>query len=69
MDQEKMPWTQVCDEFPKPMMPARVGQLYLSAYIPMYVLLDPEGRIVLYNPTEAQLDAKLAEIFGARPLP
>jgi thiol-disulfide isomerase/thioredoxin len=63
MDQEQMPWPQVCDEFPKPMMPARVGQLYLSAYIPMYVLLDPEGRIVLYNPTEEQMDAKLAEIF------
>lgn len=63
MDEEKMPWEQVCDEFPRKNMPARVADLYLSAYIPMYVLLDKEGRIVLYNPTEAQMDARLAEIF------
>lgn len=63
LDAEKMPWEQVCDEFPKKNMPARVADLYLSAYIPMYVLLDKDGRIILYNPSEAQMDAKLAEIF------
>ena len=66
MDKEKMPWTQVADEFPYPMRPARVGELYMSQYIPFYVLLDPQGKIVLYNPTEAEMDKKLAEIFDRR---
>ena len=64
MDQEKMPWTQVADEFPYKNRPARVGELYMSHYIPFYVLLDKDGKIILYNPTEKEMDTKLAELFG-----
>lgn len=64
MDQEKMPWTQVCDEFPVKNMPARVGSLYMTTYIPFYVLLDKEGKILVYSGKEADIDNKLKEIFG-----
>lgn len=64
MDQEKMPWTQVDDEFPVKNMPARVGTLYMTAYIPFYLLLDKEGRILLYTDKEAEIDAKLKELLG-----
>lgn len=65
MDQEKMPWTQVCDEFPVKNMPARVGSLYMTTYIPFYVLLDKEGKILVYSGKEADIDNKLKEIFGS----
>ena len=63
MDQEKMPWMQVCDEFPLKNMPARVGSLYMTTYIPFYVLLDKEGRVILYTSDEKQIDEKLESIF------
>ncbi|GAO43017.1 TlpA disulfide reductase family protein [Flavihumibacter petaseus] len=65
MDQEKMPWTQVCDEFPVKNMPARVGSLYLTHFIPFYVLLDKEGKILVSSGDEKKIDEKLAEIFGS----
>lgn len=65
MDMEKMPWTQVCDEFPVKNMPAKVGSLYMTHYIPFYVLLDKEGKILVYSGKEADIDNKLKEIFGS----
>jgi len=65
MDQEKMPWTQVCDEFPVKNMPARVGSLYMTTYIPFYVLLDKDGKILVYSGKEEDIDNKLKEIFGS----
>jgi thiol-disulfide isomerase/thioredoxin len=64
MDIEKMPWTQVCDEFPVKRMPARIGSLYMTTYIPFYVLLDKEGKILVYTGDEAKIDEKLTELFG-----
>jgi thiol-disulfide isomerase/thioredoxin len=65
MDQEKMPWTQVCDEFPVKNMPARVGSLYMVHYIPFYLLLDKEGKILVYSSDESKIDEKLKELFGS----
>lgn len=65
MDMEKMPWMQVCDEFPVKNMPAKVGSLYMTHYIPFYVLLDKEGKILVYSGKEADIDNKLKEIFGS----
>ncbi len=59
MDVEKMPWTQVCDEFPVKNEPARVGSLYMTTFIPFYVLLDKEGKILVYSGNEADIDAAL----------
>ncbi|MEO9022862.1 MAG: TlpA disulfide reductase family protein [Ginsengibacter sp.] len=65
MDVEKMPWTQVCDEFPIKDMPARVGSLYMTTYIPFYVLLDKDGKVLVYSGDENKIDEKLKEIFGS----
>ncbi|MBS1919479.1 MAG: AhpC/TSA family protein [Bacteroidetes bacterium] len=64
MDEEKMPWTQVCDEFPVKNMPAKVGSLYMTTYIPFYVLLDKEGKILVYSADENKIGEKLKEVFG-----
>lgn len=65
MDVEQMPWLQVIDEFPKKMMPARVGSLYQVHYIPFYVLLDKEGKILVYSDDEKKIDEKLAALLGS----
>jgi len=65
MDQEKMPWLQVCDEFPVKNMPAKVGSLYMTTYIPFYVLLDKDGKILAYSGDENKIDDKLKELFGS----
>ena len=64
MDEEKMPWAQVDDEFPVKNMPAKVGSLYMTTFIPFYVLLDKEGKILVYSGDEAKIDAKLKQIYG-----
>ena len=64
MDKEQMPWLQVCDEFPIQYMPAKVGTLYMTTYIPFYILLDKEGKIILYTSSEKEIDAKLVQLFG-----
>lgn len=64
MDQEKMPWLQVCDEFPIKDFPAKVGTLYMTTYIPFYVLLDKDGKILVYTGDEAEIDKKLATLFN-----
>ncbi len=65
MDQEKMPWQQVCDEFPVKNKPARIGTMYMTRYIPFYVLLDKDGKILVYSGSEDDIDNKLKEIFGS----
>ncbi|MBV4359246.1 TlpA disulfide reductase family protein [Pinibacter aurantiacus] len=64
MDVEKMPWTQVCDEFPEKNMPARVGSLYMTTFIPFYVLLDKDGKILVYSGDEKAITDKLQEVMG-----
>jgi len=64
MDVEKMPWTQVCDEFPEKNMPARVGSLYMTTFIPFYVLLDKDGKILVYSGDEKAITDKLQEVLG-----
>ena len=64
MDIEKMPWVQVDDNFYKKNMPAQVGSLYMVGAIPFYVLLDKEGKILVYTDDEAKIDAKLKEIYN-----
>lgn len=64
MDEEKMPWAQVDDRFSRKNMPADVGSLYMTTFIPFYVLLDKEGKILVYTGDESKIDAKLKEVFG-----
>lgn len=65
LDDERMPWLQVADEFPVKHMPAKIAELYMIPYLPSYVLLDKDGKIVLHNGSEQQIDEKLKEIFGS----
>lgn len=64
MDAEQMPWTQLADEFPLKNMPARVISKYKHGTIPLYVLLDKTGKILVKSGDEAEIDRKLAEIFN-----
>jgi len=36
----------------------------MTTFIPFYVLLDKEGKILVYTGDEAKIDAKLKEVFG-----
>lgn len=65
IQEEKMPWMQVADEFPVKNMPARVAELYMIPYLPTYVLIDQKGKIVLHGGSEEEITNKLKEIFGS----
>ena len=41
------------------------SQLYMVNSIPFTVLLDKEGKVIATNLRGAELEQKLAEIFGA----
>lgn len=64
LDVEKMPWLQVADDFPVKNMPARISTLYDVPVLPTYILLDKEGKIVIYDGSKEEIDQKLKEIFG-----
>ncbi|WP_343114756.1 TlpA disulfide reductase family protein [Mucilaginibacter sp.] len=68
LDQEKMPWTQVIDEFPSKGLPARVGVLYAVRSMPFFVLLDRNGKVIIASDDEHAVTKKLAEIFPDRAL-
>jgi thiol-disulfide isomerase/thioredoxin len=65
LDVEQMPWTQVADEFPVKNMPARVISKYKHGSIPLYVLLDKEGKILVKSGDKSEIDHKLAELLGS----
>lgn len=63
LDDEQMAWIQVADDFPVKNMPARIAELYMIPYLPTYVLLDKEGKIILHNASEQEISEKLKEIY------
>jgi thiol-disulfide isomerase/thioredoxin len=64
MDAEQMPWIQTIDEFPVKMMPARVISKYKHGTIPLYVLLDKQGKILVKTGDEHEIDLKLKELLN-----
>ena len=58
-----MPWTQVVDER-APSKPGNVSTLYGVNYLPHYVLIDKEGKILLSTGDEGTMMNKIAEIFN-----
>jgi thiol-disulfide isomerase/thioredoxin len=64
MNQEKMPWLQLIDKFPSKSSTAEVATRYNVDSIPFYVLLDKEGKIMVYSDSEEAIDDKLKEIFN-----
>ena len=64
MNQENMPWVQLIDKFPIKSFTAEVATRYDIIYIPFYVLLDKEGKIMVYSDDAEAIDKKLKEIFN-----
>ncbi len=64
LDQEKMPWTQIIDEFPSKTAPAIVSGLYGTQTIPYYVLIDKKGKIVIASGDEHAVTKKIEETLS-----
>ncbi|MCC8408519.1 AhpC/TSA family protein [Mucilaginibacter sp. UR6-1] len=62
LDKELMPWMQVVDER-APSKPGNVSTLYGVNYLPHYVLVDKEGKILLSTGDEEAMTKKIADIF------
>lgn len=65
LEQEKMPWIQVADDFPVKNNPARIATLYDIPSLPTYVLLDKAGKIITHTTSKDTVDVKLKEVFQA----
>ncbi|MEO3406409.1 thioredoxin-like domain-containing protein [Mucilaginibacter sp. CAU 1740] len=63
LDKEKMPWTQVVDDFSDKKPSANVLELFPSRYIPLYVLLDKEGKVIITGNDDVVIAKKIAEIL------
>ena len=63
LEYEQMPWIQVADEFPVRNSPARVLNKYKHKSIPLYVLIDPNGTILVKSGDKEEVDRKLREVF------
>ena len=56
LDEEQLPWTQIRDQREEPYNP---GDVYGITAIPTTFLINREGKIVLRNPDEAEIEAIL----------
>lgn len=65
MEQEQMPWPQVCDDFPEKYKQSRVGMMYQIRFIPFYILLDKKGKILVATNDHDKVDQKLIELLGS----
>ncbi len=57
LEEEQLPWTQIRDQREEPYNP---GDIYGITAIPTTFLIDREGKIVMRNPDEAEIEAILA---------
>lgn len=64
LDDEKMPWIQVADDFPIKNHPARIATQYDIPSLPSYVLLDQKGKIIIHTTSKDEVDTKLKGIFN-----
>lgn len=56
LEEEELPWTQIRDQREEPYNP---GDVYGITAIPTTLLIDREGKIVMRNPDEAEIEAIL----------
>jgi len=63
LNDDKLTWPQVIDEFPEKYAPARVGTLYAVHFIPSTVLIDKEGKIIAKNLHDEELIKTLENIL------
>jgi thiol-disulfide isomerase/thioredoxin len=57
LEEEELPWTQIRDQREEPYNP---GDIYGITAIPTTFLIDRDGKIVMRNPDEAEIEAILA---------
>lgn len=63
LDEERLPWPQVIDEIEK--VRSRVGGLYHVLAVPMFVVVDKEGKIVVRAHMEKkELSAVVEKVLG-----
>lgn len=65
LEEENMPWIQVADEFPVKNMPARIGTLYMTPFLPTYVLLDADGKIIFHNGSKEEITDEIEKRLGS----
>jgi thiol-disulfide isomerase/thioredoxin len=63
LDKEKMPWLQVVDEYHSKSSAGRVGELYGVRFLPFFVLLDKEGKVILASGDEGVMTKKIEEVL------
>jgi|ERR1700754_2572866 len=63
LDQEKMPWTQVVDEYSSTNSSGKVGELYAVRFMPFFVLLDKEGKVIIASGDEDAVTKKIEAIL------
>jgi peroxiredoxin len=56
LEEEQLPWTQIRDQREEPYNP---GDIYGITAIPTTFLIDREGKIMMRNPDEADIEAIL----------
>jgi hypothetical protein len=56
LEEEELPWIQIRDQREEPYNP---GDVYGITAIPTTLLIDREGKIVMRNPDEAEIEAIL----------
>lgn len=66
LEEDKLPWLQVIDEFPVPHTPAKVATLYAIPYLPTLMLIDPDGKIVGKAKDKHELKTWLDERLGKK---
>ena len=64
LDEEKMPWIQVVDEFPDTHGTAKVSDLFGIKAFPFYLLIDKEGKVILSSDDEILIKKKIEKIFN-----
>jgi thiol-disulfide isomerase/thioredoxin len=63
LDKEKMPWTQVIDEYPSKYSTAIVSDLYGVRIYPFFVLLNKKGEVIISSGDERIVTKKIEEIL------
>ncbi len=64
LDKEQMPWIQVVDEFSSDISKGgQVNALYETPFLPYYVLIDKEGKVILVSADEDAITKIIAQIL------
>jgi peroxiredoxin len=64
LETDQLPWLQVIDEFPKQYKPALVATLYAIPFLPTWVIIDREGKIVGNPKDEKELKEHIDKLIA-----